>query len=323
MLQPAAAHPLFAAMRLRHFEIFHAVMRSGSVSGAADLLNLSQSAASKALAQAEHALGMSLFQRVKGRLLPTKEAETLFAQTSLLFAQAESVQRLVRNLKRNPADHLRIGCLPSFGLGIVPQALAAFKLQCPGVSLDISTGNGDELLERILVHDLDIAIAFDLPLRQGLGRLAIGDVQVVHVALQDDMPHADSASAVALAQLDFSQWIGIGGSDPLAQCIRDACEQLHLPELCPSIETRTYYIAAALARQGIGFALVDAFTARTISQDLCIRPLAPALSLEVVAFHNASATHSLAFDALVAIFRQQFAAGTPCRPCSAAPASAR
>uniref|UniRef100_UPI002989B1D6 LysR family transcriptional regulator n=1 Tax=Providencia stuartii TaxID=588 RepID=UPI002989B1D6 len=93
-------------MRLRHLEIFHAVMRSGSVSGAAQLLNLSQSAASKALAQAEHSLGLALFKRVQGRLVRTREAEELFAQTTLLFAQAENVERLARHLKRNPADHL-------------------------------------------------------------------------------------------------------------------------------------------------------------------------------------------------------------------------
>ena len=98
-------------MRLRHLEIFHAVMRSGSVSGAANLLNLSQSAASKALAQAEHSLGLTLFKRVQGRLVRTREAEELFAQTTLLFAQADNVQRLARSLKRNPEAHLRIGCL--------------------------------------------------------------------------------------------------------------------------------------------------------------------------------------------------------------------
>lgn len=290
-------------MRLRHLEIFHAVMRSGSISGAADLLNLSQSAASKALVQAEHALGITLFQRVRGRLVRTREAEQIFAQTALLFAQAENVQRLVRNLKRSPEDHLRVGCLPSLGLGLIPCAMAAFRQRCPGVSLELSTGNGDELLERLLVHELDVAVSFDMPLRQGLARLPVGDVPIVHVASEAD---AVAGDRVHLASLDPQRWIGSGGSDPLAQRIRDACDQLHLPEPSPMIETRTYYIAAALARQGVGFALVDAFTAHAIADDLHIRPLEPAMVLDVVAFHDVSAVRSVAFDTFIATLQTQF-----------------
>ncbi|MGJ7541922.1 LysR family transcriptional regulator [Variovorax sp. LT1R16] len=290
-------------MRLRHLEIFHAVMRTGSISGAADLLNLSQSAASKALVQAEHAVGITLFQRVRGRLVRTREAEQIFAQTSLLFTQAENVQRLVRNLKRNPEDHLRVGCLPSLGLGLIPCALAAFRERCPGVSLELSTGNGDELLERLLVHELDVAVSFDMPLRQGLARLPVGDVPVVHVASEAD---ADAGDCVHLAALDPQRWIGSGGSDPLAQRIRDTCDRLHLPEPSPMIETRTYYIAAALARQGVGFALVDAFTAHAIAHDLRIRPLEPAMVLDVVAFHGVSAMRSVAFDTFIATLQSQF-----------------
>lgn len=297
-------HPI-PTMRLRHLEIFHAVMRTGSTSGAADLLNLSQSAASKALVQAEHALGITLFQRVRGRLVRTREAEQIFAQTSLLFAQAENVQRLVRNLKRDPEDHLRVGCLPSLGLGLIPCAMAAFRERCPGVSLELSTGNGDELLERLLVHELDVAVSFDMPLRQGLARLPVGDVPVVHVASEADAG-AVAGDCVHLAALDPQRWIGSGGNDPLAQCIRDTCDRLHLPEPSPMIETRTYYIAAALARQGVGFALVDAFTAQAIAHDLHIRPLEPAMVLDVVAFHGVSAVRSVAFDTFIATLQTQF-----------------
>ncbi len=292
-------------MRLRHLEIFHAVMRSGSVSGAADLLNLSQSAASKALAQAERALGLALFQRVQGRLVRTREAELLYAQTTQLFAQAESVQRLARNLKRSPADHLRIGCLPSLGLGLIPGALSAFRARCPGVSLEITTGNGDELLDGLQARALDVAVCFDLPLRQGLTRQPLGAIRVVHL----DAPDAadDTGGPVPLASLDAARWIGIGGNDPLAQRIRDAWQQLQRPEPVLAVETRTYYVAAALARQGIGFTLVDELTARAIAQDMRIRAVEPPLCVEAVAFHGVSEVRSMAFDAFLDTLRTRFA----------------
>ena len=64
-------------MRLRHIELFHAVLTTGSLTGAAHLLNISQPAASKALQHAEHQLGFALFARVRGRLEPTRNAQML------------------------------------------------------------------------------------------------------------------------------------------------------------------------------------------------------------------------------------------------------
>ena len=63
-------------MKLRHLEIFYAVMTCGSLSRAAESLNISQPAASKALKNAELKLGFKLFQRVRGKLLPSSEAIT-------------------------------------------------------------------------------------------------------------------------------------------------------------------------------------------------------------------------------------------------------
>jgi DNA-binding transcriptional LysR family regulator len=64
-------------MRLRHIEIFQAILQTGSVTGAASLLNISQPAASKALQHAEAQLGFSLFTRVRGKLESTAEARIL------------------------------------------------------------------------------------------------------------------------------------------------------------------------------------------------------------------------------------------------------
>ena len=65
-------------MRLRHIEVFNAVMQTGSVSAAARLINITQPAVSRTLQHAELQLGFALFQRARGRLTPTNEALALF-----------------------------------------------------------------------------------------------------------------------------------------------------------------------------------------------------------------------------------------------------
>ncbi|MBU4610428.1 LysR family transcriptional regulator [Achromobacter sp. GG226] len=284
-------------MRLRHLEIFHAVMRAGSVSGAAELLHLSQSAASKALAQAEHALGLPLFHRVQGRLVHTREAEQLYGQTAALFAQVDQVRRLARHLQQNPDGQLRIGCLPSLGLGLIPGAVRTFRTRFPKVPLEVLTGNGDELLDRLLARELDLVVCFDVPLRPALTRLPLGDIRVVHLAPAGGDAAPDTP--IPLASLDPQHGIGVGGSDPLAHAIRDAWEGSHAPEAAPLLETRTYSVAAALAREGLGFALVDEISARALGHDMRITPIAPAVSVRAVVFHATADVRSLAFDAFV------------------------
>ena len=61
-------------MRLRHIEVFHAIMQAGTISGAAQLLHISQPAVTKVLQHCELQLGMALFDRVRGKLYPTPEA---------------------------------------------------------------------------------------------------------------------------------------------------------------------------------------------------------------------------------------------------------
>ncbi len=65
-------------MNLRQMEVFHAIMRSGSVTGAARQLNVSQPAISATLRHCEAQLGMKLFERAGSGLQPTPEAHAIF-----------------------------------------------------------------------------------------------------------------------------------------------------------------------------------------------------------------------------------------------------
>src|SRR5262249_42480182 len=80
---------------LKQIEYFRAVMETGSVSGAATLLNVSQPNVSRMLKYTETRLGMPLFDRLKGRLQPTPEALALFREVQSLHAHLESLQESV------------------------------------------------------------------------------------------------------------------------------------------------------------------------------------------------------------------------------------
>jgi molybdenum-dependent DNA-binding transcriptional regulator ModE len=75
LARPAAARQATGndPMDHRQLEIFNAVMISGSASRAAELLQVTQPAVSRAIVDLEEAIGFSLFDRIRGRLVPTPE----------------------------------------------------------------------------------------------------------------------------------------------------------------------------------------------------------------------------------------------------------
>src|SRR5690242_8743531 len=84
-------------MRLRYIELFHAILTSGSITGAAKLLDISQPAASKALQHAENQLGFALFSRVRGRIQPTQQAQLLRDRIENIIQEVQDLERLTAN----------------------------------------------------------------------------------------------------------------------------------------------------------------------------------------------------------------------------------
>jgi DNA-binding transcriptional LysR family regulator len=290
-------------MRLRHIEVFHAIMRTGSLSKAAELLCVSQPAVSKVLAHAEHSAGLTLFNRVHGRLQPTREAELLFSETQKLQTSLDSIRDLARNLALQPEGHVRIGCLPSLGLSLIPPAVEAFRATYPRVSLRIQTRHTEELLNALLTRDLDIGVALNPPARPGIVSVELGRTPVVCVGLRkDDAP----ALPLTLQEFVEGDWISIGNVDPLGELIGNALEALGLDGHPPAVEAQTWHVARALAARGIGHALLDELTAKSGAEAVTVRPIAPPLSVGVFALWRDGGMTSQAGNAFLDVLRARF-----------------
>ena len=85
-------------LNLRHVEVFHAIMRAGTITEAARVLNVTQPAVSAALKQLERRLGMNLFDRVGGRLQPTPEARALLPDVAEIFGRIGALRRFRRQV---------------------------------------------------------------------------------------------------------------------------------------------------------------------------------------------------------------------------------
>lgn len=270
-------------MNLRHIEIFHAVYVNGSVSAAARALNVSQPSVSKTLRHAESLLGFELFQRSNGRLLPTEDAHALFADVADIQERVRALREAGRNLRIGAGTTLRISALPSLGLGVLPDAVSRFLARRPNVRFDLQTVHHDDLLRKLYERESDIAIASEPPRGVALTHSWLGEGELVVLYRERDMP--DAPPRLELSQLVGRPLISLKGSGPIGKLLSEEIDRLGLV-LDEVVVARTFYIAAALVRAGVGLAIVDNFTAAaSMVPGLAMRPLRPSVTFDVHAIH--------------------------------------
>ncbi len=266
-------------MKLRHIEIFHAVYVNGSVSAAARALNVSQPSVSKTLRHAESLLGFPLFLRAKGRLIATEDAHSLFAEVSEIQDRVFALREAGRNLRRGAGGVLRVSALPSLALSVIPAAVAQFLRTHDNVKFDLQTVHHDDLIRKLYEREAEVAIAYEVPHAAPVGHRLLGQGELHLLYREADMP--DAPPKLALEMLRGRRFISVAASGPIGQLFMKEVQRLDL-EVDEVVSARTFYIAAALVRQGVGMTVVDSFTAQaSVGNGLAARPIDPAIEFDV------------------------------------------
>lgn len=290
-------------VNLRHIEIFHAVYVNGSVSAAARALNVSQPSVSKTLRHAEGLLGFELFQRTGGRLVPTEDAHALFADVADIQERVRALREAGRNLRAGAGATLRISALPSLALGVLPAAVSRFLARRPEVRFDLQTVHHDDLLRKLYERETDIAIASEPPRGAALNHTWLGEGELVVFYREADMP--DAPARVALSDVAERRFISLAGSGPIGQLLADEIDR-HGLVFDEVVAARTFYIAAALVRAGVGATVVDSFTAEAwMAPGLAMRPLKPPLAFDVHAIHLLDRPPSALASEFLALLRDE------------------
>lgn len=270
-------------MNLRQIEVFHAVYLHGTVSAAARALNVSQPSVTKVLRHAERSIGLPLFERAKGRLIPTQDAHTLFAEVTDIQDRVHSLRQVCQNMRHGRGSLLRVSALPSLGLGAIPEAVAQFMGRHEEILFDLQTLHHDEMVRKLFERETDIAISFEVPLTAPVAHQVIGEGELVVLYREEDIPNAPSR--IHLDELRDHKFISPLQGGPIGRRLSSELSRLDVA-LNEVISARTYYVAAALVRAGVGMAIVDNFTAQaSLTPGLASRPLQPAITFDVNAVY--------------------------------------
>lgn len=109
---------------LRLLRYFVAVYDTRSFTAAARRLRMSQPPLSQAVVALERDLGVRLFERSTRSVVPTTEADVLYAEATFLLRRADEVRSLVRG--RTAGDPIRIAAITSTFPAVLPAILPAF-----------------------------------------------------------------------------------------------------------------------------------------------------------------------------------------------------
>jgi len=247
-------------MRLthRHIEIFRAVMQSGNLTRAAEVLHTSQPTVSRELARLEQVLGMPLFDRLRGRLQPTARALQLFDEIERSYIGLERIASAAEALRHFASGRLAIACLPALAHSLLPAACHRFVVSHPQASLAI-TPQESPLLEEWLTEQ-----RFDLGLTEHEDALPATTLRPLFAAdevvvLPDGHPLL-SREVLSLADFDGQAFVSLAPQDSYRQQI-DALFREHGVKRALVVETTSAVSVAALVRQGLGISVINPLTA--------------------------------------------------------------
>jgi len=267
-------------VNLRQLEVFYAVMKTGTVSGAAKHLYVSQPNVTRVLAHTEQQLGFALFERVKGRLLPTREANLLLPEAEKVYQQLGQFRNLTNKIKAGER-HLTIGAPPILATILLAPIVDRISRETD-YTVEISTGNRNELCDALIKNELDLAIGFGDETPPAIAQSKLLSKQMVVLTPQS----STSKSIYTLCELLTSDQplVSLDPRDPLGLQLHQAIHSVD-PNYHPKISVRSYSAAAELVVHGNCNAIVDPWTQQHYLNRVHCAKLEPSIEVSVSLLH--------------------------------------
>lgn len=153
-----AAGVLEQRLSLRNLRLVEVISREGSLVRAAQSMNMTQSAVTKALQELEAAVGVQLFDRTNRGALPTPFGEALAAHARVVMTQIRHATQELAELKDGSGGTVAVGTLLSASVQLLPQAIAKVQRDRPNLRVRIFEGTNESLMPLLRRGDLDMVV---------------------------------------------------------------------------------------------------------------------------------------------------------------------
>ncbi|SHF70625.1 DNA-binding transcriptional regulator, LysR family [Modicisalibacter ilicicola DSM 19980] len=285
----------------RQIVAFKHVMECGTVSGAAQRMLTAQPGVTRLLKQLEHDVGFALFERRRGRLVPTPEARLFYREVVRVWTGNEHLRDTARRIREREIGGLRISAMPLLGLVFIPDILADFVPTHPDARVELSTYRSEQVVEEVMTQRCDLGFAI---LAENDDRV---DQEVFRLESLCALPEGHALEAretVAPEDLAGERLICFERHDPLRQALDHLLEREGIRPR-QRLEVSLALQAIRLVHHGLGVAILDPISARAFgSGGVTLRPFAPTLGEDFALLTPRDRPASRLAQDFIALFRR-------------------
>lgn len=239
-------------MQLRHLEIFCTVYDLGSMSRAAEKMNMTQPGVSRIIAELEEEFRTSLFIRKNRSLIATYQADKCYEISMRILKELKQLSYAMN--KENPKTELRIGCSTGISYHIMPDVINQFHKRYPECKTFVHEGTPMEIQKGVKDGRYGIGFVQEFIVdKEIIHRLFCHD-KVLPVAAPDYVTQAsEPISFRELANENLIMTLPLTG---IRNIIEQYASTLNIT-LNPIWSCKTGSTACSLAEQGFGIALLS------------------------------------------------------------------
>lgn len=293
----------YPSMQFQQLNAFKAVYELGTVTAAADYIHITQPAVSRLIASLERHIGFKLFQRVKGRLLPSEKGKAFYIEVSKAYSALESLSESASDIKNSSFGSLHISAFPMLSSNFLPKLLGQFLSKNKKLHSSLKTYRSEEVLRRTALQSCDIGFALLPEITEGVTSIKV-ECNCVCI-LPQDSPLA-AHTIIRPSDLEGHAMI--------------SCEKDHTQRQVDTVfhkakikrnevaEVSLAIAIASLVSDGVGASIVDPFSAKYStgnSADILIKEFEPSIPFRFFILLPSLRAKSEIVDQFIELFFQE------------------
>lgn len=265
-------------MEIRVLRYFLEIAREGNMTRAAEYLHVSQPTLSKQMKELETELGKKLFRRSSSSVSLTSEGMLLRKRAEDILDMVDKTTDEFSALDDITGGEVHIGCAESHQIKYLARVIKEFKENYPLFRYHISSGNTEQVTERLDKGLFDFAVIVEPPDLSKYNYIEVPEVNIWGVVMKKDSPLAQND------QIHIEDLLGlplICSLQAMREDIPRWCgEKVDMLNLSGSINL--FYNGSVFVKEGLGYMLTFNGLASTgVDSELCFRPLEPVLETKM------------------------------------------
>lgn len=268
-------------INLRQIEAFRALMLTGSVTAAANLMGVTQPGVSRLLRDLQETLKIRLFEKRGAGLVPTAAATALYTEVERSFLGLDRITAAAEEIRSRRTGTLRIAALPALSNGFMPRFAGSFLKQRPALNLAFYGVISPLVIDWVLNAQCDLGFA-ETPLAHA-GLPSIRMPTLARVAVLPEGHPLCARKVLRPKDFEGEAFVSLTPGSASRHLI-DAVFARHDVERNLRVEASLSEIMCGMVSSGLGVGICDPFTAAEFApRGIVARPFLPRIDFEFAA----------------------------------------